>query len=311
MTSDAKKCLIPYHKTGKLLIFSGTILSGLAMKETPEWPEKRLAEYYNALATDGVNAERNFSTCCINPPDPWDPNAYHQFDDPEYLTVIQRRLALVKSRDLTEIMILQPYRSGISNADVRWLIKKTKQFLPNIIYEPTNEPTVPDVPRLIAIAEILLEEGIPKSNILIEFAHSGEWADFMLNGMKDGASVSHHWMGSMKTVADTFTGAAAQQILSWGGFVGSNDGPDEFNDAGGLNFRYLEEAGVDNRRPTNYALHALSCWMLENGRGYEHLSAAGYRVATVNGLSWPNMDDAIVIGREERKAMGCSLYQPI
>jgi hypothetical protein len=307
--TDVPKCLIPYNKTGKLLIFSGTILSGLAMKETPEWPEKRLAEYYNALAIDGVNAERNFSTCA--PGDPWDPLDYYQFDDPDYLTVIQRRLALVKSRDLTEIMILQPYRSGISNADVRWLIKKTKQFLPNIIYEPTNEPGPPDVPRLIAIAEILLEEGIPKSNILIEFAHSGEWSDFMLNGMKDGATVCHHWIGSMETASEVFSGGAAQTILSWGTFCGSNDGPDKLLKAGGLNFKYLEEAGVDNRRPTNYALHALSCWMLENGRGYEHLSASAYRRPTVNHLSWPNMDDCIALGRQERQAMGCSLYQPI
>jgi hypothetical protein len=268
------------------------------MKGTAGWPDSRLAEYYNALVKDGVNAERNFSTCA--PGDPYDPLDYYQFGDADYLKIIQTRLEIIKKRDLTEIVILQPYRDSITDDQARWLIRALRPYLPNVILTPVNEPQPQDMDKIMSIVNIALNEGWPKRNLLIEYCDCGTWGDMMLGGLKNEVSVSRHWIGSIETINEIFSGGTAQEILSWGTFCGSNDGPDKLGQAHGLNFRYLEDLGVKNLRPTNDELHNIAGWFLSNGRGYEHLSAAAYQRP---GKAFPNMDDAISLGRGERIAL--------
>jgi hypothetical protein len=288
----------PVHDTGRLLIWSGLILSGMGMKETPDFPEYRRAEYLNALVNGGINTMRDFITCI--PGDEDDPLSYWQFDDPELLELLKSRMKLVQERDLTQILTLQPYCGTISDDQVRYYIRNLKEFLPNqnLIFEPINEPRNNDRQR--EIVKILLDSGVPKENIAIEFVDSSDWVN-MFNefGLIGKSFFSKHWMGSMETVKEIFGGSSAQTLLGWGKFFGSCDGMDEQGKAKGLNFWHNAQAGIDNRRPDNNQLHDIVKWFLTNGGcGYEMLSASGYQHS-----AWPNMDDMILIGHDERQAM--------
>jgi len=291
-------CPRPYHKTGELRVYSATILSGLAMKETPDWSDSLLHEYYDSLVIDGVNAERNFST--VAPCDPLDPLDYWRFYDPQYLGVVKKRLDLIKERDLTEIVCVHPYRMGISDDQARWLIRELKGYLPNIIFEAMNEPYPHEQDRNRRIVETLLAEGIPRAHIQVQYVECGAWGDMMEElDLKGKCLVSSHWMGSMETVNDIFSGGTAQTILSWGMFCGSNDGPDKLLKSKGLNFWHNAQAGLDNRRPDNGQLSDITGWLLShNGAGYEMLSASGYQSS-----AFPSMNDVIAVGKAERTAM--------
>jgi len=294
-------CIGPYHKTGKLRVFIGSMLSGLAMKETPEWPDARLPEYYNALVIDGINAERNFSTCA--PGDPYDPLDYWRFDDPEYLTVIKGRLDLIKERDLTEIVCLQPYRGTISDDKVRWLIRALKPYLPNIVFECVNEPTENDRQR--QLVEILRAEGVPNKYIQIEFVDSGDFYDLLHKTLNDEGLATYHWTGTMETIHAPWpkgwsTSSGMMEFMKMG-LYGSNDGQDMARAAKGLNFWLHDHHNppiTEYRRPDNQQLKDVTTWMLAHGKGNENLSASAYLKAAS-----PNMDDCINIGHAERRAM--------
>jgi len=296
------KCPDPYHAGGKLRIFIGSMLSGLAMKETPEWPDARLPEYYNALVKDGVNAERNFSTCA--PGDPYDPLDYWRFNDPEYLTVIKSRLALIKERDLTEIICLTPYRGSISDDEARWLVRELKSYLPNIIFECVNEPTENERQR--RLVEILKAEGIPNKFIQVQHVDSGAFYDLLHDTLNGEGLATYHWTGTLETInapwPKGWSTSSGMMTFMTMGLYGSNDGQDTMRAALGLNFWLHDHQNppiTEYRRPNNWQLGKVSAWFRAHGKGHvEHLSASAYQRSAK-----PNMDDALSIGHEERLAM--------
>jgi hypothetical protein len=293
------KCPDPYPK-GKLRVVVYTLLGGLAMKEIPEWPDNRLAEYYNALVLDGVNAERYVSTC--KPGDPYDPLEYWQLEDPEYLGVITKRLNLMRERDLTAIICLQPYRGTISDDRARWLIRALRGY--PIIWECENEPA--DNDNQERLVEILKSEGIPNNFIQIELVDSGAFYDLLHKTLNDEGLATYHWTGTMETIHAPWpkgwsTSSGMMEFMKMG-LYGSNDGQDTMRAAKGLNFWLHDHQNppiTEYRRPNNEQLGAVSAWFRAHGKGHvEHLSAAAYQRSAS-----PNMDDAISIGRAERQAM--------
>ncbi len=302
-TDDIKKCDIPYHKTGKLLVFSGTILGGPAEKESENWPDSRLREYYRMLVKAGVNTERGLPYC---KDDPYDPAEYWTFDDPEYLSVVEKRVKMIASYDLTLILNMTPYGPGglyISDAQARWLIRGLAAHHKNIIWSPVNEPA--DNARQGQLVQLLLSEGVSKKHILVEFVESGEFGDMF--GEEPGSldpnhemTISYHWAGSVETFEAVFSGSTAAMVLGWGNVCMSNDGQDKLRKARGLNFWLHEQNGItEYRRPNNQQLYDITKWLLSrNGRGYENLSAAAYQRSSL-----PNMDDMLSIGKLEAEAM--------
>ena len=65
------RCMIPYHRTGKLLVWSGALLTDWSIKDNSTWQEQNYPEYLNCLVRDGVNATRAFSWFEDNAPE-WD-----------------------------------------------------------------------------------------------------------------------------------------------------------------------------------------------------------------------------------------------
>ncbi len=307
------KCPDPYRIGGKLRIWTGTTLGSLAMRETPEWPDAGRPAYLNALVADGVNAERMASS--VAPGDPLDPLTYYKFGTDQYWSVIDWRLGQYLERDLTPILTVLPYKGELTDDDIRELIRRTRRFQP--IYECANEPG--DNWTQERVLRILQAEGVPLDHIMVAFVDSSDWFEMMktvadLDGqgeiIKIKCLLSAHQFGSMETIRDTFgAGGNADKILSWGNFVASNDGPDKLLKTTGLNFRYLAERGADARRETPEKMREVAAYFIDRERGgYEDLSASGYQRPTTIGpdggpVSWPNMDDAIELGRAERLAM--------
>ena len=310
---DAGVCEIPYRKTGKLLCWSGTMLAGLVMKETATYKDADLPAYYDALAADGVNAERNM--VCLDSTPEWELNLPWIGDDlkavnEEFYRVLDRRMALVAARDLTEIITVGPY-SGYDlrgNPDfpgyVREFVKRMKKWLPNIIFETWNEPV--GSPDEIAetqkqMVTIFQEEGVPDSHIQIAFADGGKNSDILMTQLGGEGLMSLHWIGSMETVQQVWEPSSNYVPLMGYGLYGSDDGQDTQRSAHGLNWWWHEQQGItEYRRPDNDQIYEITKWMLTHGRGvgYEHLSAAGFQTAAT-----PNLEEAIRIGKDERKAM--------
>lgn len=292
-------CKYPYHETGKILCWSGTLLSGLSTKETPLFQESMLEEYYDALVVDGANTERNCSYF-LDETDAW---KSHKFGDPDYLRHLYYRLGLVKKRDLTEIFCLTPYGGNLSDEEIRLLIRATKLYLPNIIYEPINEPR--DNERQRRIVEILKEEGIPNDFIQLNYVDSGDFFDLLKNGLKGEGLASYHRVGSMDSINASWpvgwTCSPGTLEMMQYGLCPSNDGA---NDGHGLNWAWTDSA----RRSNPEEIKAVLGWSLkhynqftlqdEKGRGFEHLSAAGFQRG-----EFPCLEDAINFGRDERRAM--------
>lgn len=293
------KCPDPYPK-GKLRVVVHTLLGGLAMKEIPEWPDARLPEYYDALVKDGINAERYASTC--KPGDPYDPLKYWQFSDPKYLTVVKKRLNLMRERGLTAIICLQPYRGSISDDKARWLIRALHGY--PIIWECVNEPTTND--RQARLVEVLKEEGVKNKFIQIQWTDSSDFKRLLRDNLNGKGLATYHWTGTMETVNAPWpkgwsTSSGMMEYMSLG-MYGSNDGQDTMRAAKGLNFWLHDHHNppiTEYRRPNNPQLRKVAAWMRAHGKGHvEHLSAAAYQRS-----ARPNMDDAISIGHAERLAM--------
>lgn len=293
------KCPHPYPQ-GKLRVIVHTLLGGLAMKEIPEWPDAGLAKYYDALVADGVNAERYVSTC--KPGDPYDPLEYWQLEDPEYLGVITKRLNLMRERDLTAIICLQPYRGTISDDRARWLIRALRGY--PIIWECVNEPTSND--RQAQLVGILQSEGVENRFIQIQHVDAGAFYDLLHDTLNGEGLATYHWTGTMETVNAPWpkgwsTSSGTMEMMTLG-LYGSNDGEDIMQAARGLNFwlhDHQDPPITKFRRPNEEQIGQVAAWMKTHGKGHvEHLSAAAYQRS-----ARPNMDDAITIGHGERQAM--------
>lgn len=294
------KCSSPYHQVGRLLVWSGTSLTTLSTKDNAYFKEAALPAYYDALVADGVNAERSFAYFCDGDAGwdsylPCNPGFY------EHLTY---RLGLIKERDLTEIMCLTPYDGVNSFDEVRKLIRRTKSFLPNIIYECVNEPATND--RQKRIVDILKEEGVPNKYIQINFLDSGEFGELLTVWLNGEGLACGHRVGSMETIRLTnelgkaWEGSPGCMRLMQNGFYGSNDGDDAQQSAKGLTFwAQKPEDKIKYRRSSNNQIADITTWMLVHGRGvgYEVLSAILFQATECPDLS------KVGEGRAERRAM--------
>lgn len=295
------KCSSPYHREGKLLVWSGTSLTTLSTKDNALFKEADLPAYYDALVADGVNAERSFAYFTDGDTN-WDSFLPC---NPGFYEHLNYRLGLIKERDLTEIMCLTPYGGENSFDEVREIIRRTKSFLPNIIYECVNEPTTND--RQKRIVDILKDENIPNKYIQINFLDSGEFGELLtvwLNG--EGLACAHR-TGSMETIRLTnelgkaWEGSPGCMRLMGNGLYGSNDGDDVQQSAKGLTFwAQKPEDKIKYRRSDNNQITEITSWMLAHGRGvgFEVLSACGFQASEP-----PDLKEAIRIGRDERRAM--------
>lgn len=290
------KCPNPYYKTGKLQIYSAFELSWAGMKSTIACPDSQRGKFLDALVADGVNAIRDALTCAHDPDDPLD---YYQLEDDDFLPVLISRVKEVAERDLTWILLLEPYGRGISDNQARFYIRALMPFIQNLIWEPINEPRNNDRQR--QLVKILLDEGIPKNHISIEYADAGDWFTMFDDyDLKGKALVSSHWMGSVESLEYIFGGSTAQTVLKWGNFWGSCDGPDTMLKSTGRNFWWCIQHGWDNRRPTAQQVREIVAWFKENGAiGYEMLTAILYPDSGAPTIAGAFSNE----GREERWAL--------
>ncbi len=296
-TGTSPFCLSPYHKTGKLIIWSGTSLTTLSTKDNALFKEADLPAYFDALVADGVNSERSFAYFCDGDADwesylPCNPGFY------EHLTY---RLGLIKERDLTEIMTLTPYGGQNSDDEIRGLIRRTKSFSPNIVYHAVNEPQNND--RQKRIVEISHEEGIENKFIMIEYMDSSDFTKLLQEDLNGEGLASYHRVGSMETINAPWpvgwsTSSGTMDLMKIG-MGGSCDGSDITGNSRGLRFWYHVQHGIMGyERPDNQQLYNITKWMLANGKHYEDLSAAGFQESES-----PNLKKAIENGKIERQKM--------
>jgi hypothetical protein len=198
-------------------------------------------------------------------------------------------------------MCLTPYDGINSEDEVRELIRRTKSFLPNIIYECVNEPANND--RQARIVQILKEEGIPNKFIMIDWVDSSEFTILLETTLAGEGLASLHRVGSMETIhAPWPTGWSTSEgtmKAMRNGLGGSCDGSDVTGNSHGLRFWYHVQHGVEGfERPDNQQLYEITKWMLENGKHYEDLSATGFQESES-----PNLKKAIENGKIERQKM--------
>lgn len=287
------KCNIPYHRTGKILVWSGAVLTDWSIKDNATWKEQNFPEYLNSLVRDGVNATRAFSWFEDNTPE-WDsfkPGA----DGQAYWDALGRRLQMVKDRDLTAIVTMRPYRGSMSDGDIRSMVIFLMPYRPNVIIEAENEPQTNEYNE--RVTRIAKEYGWPVNHIQLGFVDSGEFGDTVL--ANPGILSCCHYVATTDTIFSNekygWANSPGTRRLMSLGMYGSNDGEDS---AGACRGWYFYGGPEESQRPTVEQLFQTTGWMLDHGRGYEDLSAAGFRTTTT-----PNMIDAINYGAEERAAM--------
>jgi hypothetical protein len=292
----APKCKRPYRSTGTLQVYTAFQLSWAGMKSTAACPDSMRGKFLNALVADGINAIRDALTCAHDPNDPLD---YYYLEDAAFLPVLISRVKEVARRDLTWILSLEPYGGTISDDQARLYIRALMPFIDNIIWEPKNEPR--DNDRQRQLVKILLDEGVPKNHISIQYADAGDWGDMMLGWDLAGKCLtSSHWMGSVESLEWIFAGGTAQTILGWGNFWGSCDGPDTMAMARGRNFYWCIIHGWENRRPTAQQVREIVAWFKAHGGiGYEMLTAVLYPDSGAPTIAGAFTDEGI----EERKAL--------
>jgi hypothetical protein len=304
---------IPYHTTRKLLVWSGTLLSGLSQK-TDYLDETKLPGYYDLMA-QYVNAERNFAVYLDDDTGyrPWNGDDLTSINE-EYYATLDRRMTLVKERDLTEIVTIGPY----AGYDLRGLpafgtyvgnfVERTEKWLPNIIYETWNEP--PNEPEWQKfIVDILLENGVPQENIQLAYADSSDWYAILSEDLGGKGLACYHWTGSMEAInapwpAGWSTSSGMMQLMTLG-LYGSDDGGDGYGQ--GLYWEFQRNIpGCDEgclqqyRRPSNQQIYEVTTWMLQNGKGFEHLSAAGFQKPDAFPI---DIEGAMNLGKTEMEMM--------
>jgi hypothetical protein len=263
----------PYHKEFRALTYSGMMLTDLCTKDGPLFQESLLPAYYDRLATAGVSCVRSLLSCRDSTPG-WQ---IWQETDPGYYDMLRRRLQMIKDRDLTAIVSLKPYAGDMPWDAYRKAIALCMEFMPNVIFEPANEPSAMDLP--LQIAGILRNEfKVPDRHILFCYVDSSDFKAEMLR-MGGLGLASCHRCGSTKTIfypKPSPIGWAASDgtmELMRLGMTGSNDGDDAAQGCHGDVFYGLNPLAI---RPTLQELYDCALWMLENGKGYEHLSAKAF-----------------------------------
>lgn len=292
---EIPKTDIPYHSTGKLLIYSGAMLCDLCTKDNVLFKEEYLPAYYDALARDGVNAIRSFLATFDGTP-AWPTYNGHESD---HFDMLRRRLKMIKDRDLTAVLSLTPYGGSLSMDGYRDLIRLGMEFAPNVVFEQMNEPTSNELQAQV-VGILVNEFSVPKKNIMVSFIDNSDWLALMEQpGMKD-APLSAHGFGTMESVNSVFgAGGNADKILAWGDFCGSNDGGDRAGKSDGAYFYGLNPL---SRRPNIQQLQSTATFMLRNGVGFEHLSALAF-----SKQEEPDLKVITEYGRDERRALRAAL----
>jgi len=290
------QCDIPWPTTHKLLIWSGLLLCDLSTKDNPEFLELDFDDYYDALAVDGVNAIRSFAFFLDEIPGYWES---WKPVDLEYAKCVTDRLTLITARRLTAIVSLWAYGGGSTDSEIDYIIDLAKPFMPYVIFEPINEAY--GMSGQIKIINMLKAKGVPNSAIMLAFQDSGEFADTLVNTLAGEGLASGHGVGSMETINAPWpngwaTSSGTLALMKLGLFP-SSDGEDATHSARGLYWFWLPPPGP-GRRPSVDQIYEITKWCLQNGRGYEQLSASGFQSG-----GRPNLKAAIELGREERKAM--------
>lgn len=289
--NPVRVCRNPYHKTWKILAFSGTLLTGMSLKDNGLFKESLLPYYYDTLALMGINAERNF--VWFTDEIPGRRESYILDRDPDYFEHLHTRLRMVRERDLTEILCLTPYLGYISDDQLRRVIRETIIYSPNIIYECYNEPF--ENQKQERVVRILHEEGVPNSQIQINWINSLEYLDLLGDGLDGQGLAAKHNVGSMETIDDPANGWADVGDIEAGRY-GCDDGGDSRNMSRGLQWSWLD--GDEGRRPSNDQLFEIVKFMLLHTRGFDHLSAAGFQYTDA-----PDLISVMTLGIPEMAAM--------
>lgn len=320
----------PFWKTGKILGYDATIFCWTITCDNDLFKEAWLPEYFDALVADGITVTRGFMATMDGTSDwnffmPWigqdmktkNPEYFGHFDDGQPSIwipgVIERRLKMIKDRDLTAICTIVPYGGG----EMTWspdfpiyldnILELLKPFLPNIIIETVNEGGAGSERAQRMIVDAAIQKGFPLEHIQLSPWDGGGYAELLgtvLNGQGLGC---WHWYGTMESVEAPWPkgwtdSPGGLELLKLGTYL-SNDGA---GDGHGLKFSWDPDGVVQRSNPQE--LYGITRWglrhynkftgKLEEGRGFEHLSAAAFQTT-----GRPDLRAAIEIGREERQAM--------
>jgi hypothetical protein len=115
-------CASPWPESGKLRVWSGGLLGILSTKDCATFKEADLPAYYDAIATDGPNSERNF----VYFEDDGEWTSYRP-TDPDYYQHLTYRINLAYQRKITEILCLTPYGMTNSDDEIRALIRADRK----------------------------------------------------------------------------------------------------------------------------------------------------------------------------------------
>jgi len=296
-------CDHPYNDTGKIICYSGGLLTILCARDGPGFKEDDLPKYFDWLVDHGANSFRSLSGFfdeSVN----W--KSFIPGRDSDYFDHLHRRLKWAVKRKLTPILTLKPYQGNYPQAIFDRLITETKQYLPYLIYEAANEPQTNEEQQIII--RRLVELGAPAIHIQQYYIDSGEWFDDYKTLAGGGKSpATSHEVGSMSTIFDEEKGWAkgpgsgVHTLMSMG-YYGSNDGEDVFHSSLGLTWPWLP-AG-QGRRPNVAQIYGITKWMLENTMGYEHLTASGFQgQSKEQELAYPDLNKEMELGGLEVDAM--------
>lgn len=327
-TKPIAKVKNPFWKNHRILAYDATIFCWAITEDNDLFKEAWLPDYLDALVADGITVTRAFMATLDGTSDwsffmPWigqnmavkNPAYFGKYINGELSEpgVIQRRMKMIKDRDLTAICTIVPY----GGADMTWspdfpvyldnILELLKPFMPNIIIETINEGGVGSEAAQRMIVNAALAKGYPVEHLQLSPWDGGGFADLLTGPLQRKGLACWHWYGTLASISapwpkgwtDSMNGL---ELLNNGVYL-SNDGA---GDGSGLKFSWDPDGIV--RRSSPAEIYQVTGWGLrhfnkftnrwEEGKGFEHLSAAAFQTT-----GRPDLRAAIELGREERQAM--------
>jgi hypothetical protein len=325
----------PWTPGGALRAWNGTLYSSLA---ATLFDEAKLEALYEAMAVDGVNAERNFAwfadvtdTWAGKYLLPW--NADWAWNE-AYWAQLDRRLNMwCGKRNGTEIISVldacsmyegeswevnplnklaarpaDVFRAGPARDKVIAfaveLYNRTKKYGSLIVIETRNEgDQIVGFDGLYdydnAVLQALLAAGGAKDHIATEWYDSSQFYETIDQGMSGKGLAFTHGINSEKSV-NWYRDSPGKQGLAALGDRPSADGPDFYDSEGApLGLAWFWLPSGIGRRASPPQIKYIIRVMSDLGHpGYEFLSASAFQ-----GSKAPDLDAAITLGRAERLAM--------
>ena len=292
-------CSIPYRVTGKLLVVADACLTLFCTKDGAEFKAADIPDYLDAITVDGVTAVRGVIESNDATPGHWE--SYH-WGDAGYEDHLRTILAAIKARDLTAIICVTPY-GGASYSDAQYnqVLAVLKDYLPNVIISPINEPTDNIInQRVVTLA---LASGWPAENILCEFVDSSDYYSLLHNTLGSKASGCLHFVASMADVNAPWpngwtTSDGMMRFVHEEHVFPSTDGGTHGNDG---QFPFPEwQAHPEAHCSSPDDAYQITKWIIgTGGRGFELLSKSMF----ADGVPYPNARLSITAGAAERQAM--------